>query len=601
MKFPHHTHNKPLPHKFPKQEQGLSMLIALMMGMVLMAGVTGLLLRQLMSRKLGAAESYQQMAETAALNGFNRILSELNNDDDFAYKGYLFTLDHHGGEIDGSSNNKWGWNASNHTNFPLRELCTNRSQLPEAVPASAGKPPYVALTEKASSQRADGKANIQLKYRLRGYTTTATASNNGIGEGRFQIEGLVVRDGDDPGEGYLARTLLLRSLYVNSIVAGEGDWAVLAGQTMSLGNTEILKIAKKIIPPEGDKPESVKFEEEIGDGKILLNVNTADNYNTSTGCLPNNLLADIDSTNDDLGNRIVPILEKGLPRSTLWNRGLTQDKAKTSDQVRIWSFDDTGSLDGCNAIACARDSDTARAEERNDLENSDGSVIRLSASELCKGTGNDCHVYVEHINLASTRLLIETSSERPVVLHLEYPGTSTVKSSDPGITGSIYLGSGAQLCGVDADEEECNQKPEQLIIMSAAPKPDGIRSCETTSPQTDLYVLAFEGDSLPAATVHLIPGIVKIGTGSTTLNGLIWADGICNDSGSLKLITDVSEYRSHNSDEKRCENSTEKNCIGSNIRNLSKQWDWESQNFPGYGQMVTRGIRGTGLDTFRRW
>ena len=44
---------------------------------------------------------------------------------------------------------------------------------------------------------------------IKGYTTTATASNNGIGEGRFQIEGLVVRDGDDPGKGYLARTLLL--------------------------------------------------------------------------------------------------------------------------------------------------------------------------------------------------------------------------------------------------------------------------------------------------------------------------------------------------------------------------------------------------------
>ena len=75
------------------------MLIALMMGMVLMAGVTGLLLRQLMSRKLGAAESYQQMAETAHNDLIE--LSELNNDDDFAYKGYLFTLDHHGGEIDG--------------------------------------------------------------------------------------------------------------------------------------------------------------------------------------------------------------------------------------------------------------------------------------------------------------------------------------------------------------------------------------------------------------------------------------------------------------------------------------------------------------------
>ena len=146
------------------------MLIALMMGMVLMAGVTGLLLRQLMGRKLGAAESYQQMAETAALNGFNRILSELNNDNNTAYKGYLFTLDHHGGDIDNSGSEKWGWNASNQADFPLRELCTNRNELPEAVPASSstGKPPHVALTERTSSQRDDGKANIQLQYRLRG-------------------------------------------------------------------------------------------------------------------------------------------------------------------------------------------------------------------------------------------------------------------------------------------------------------------------------------------------------------------------------------------------------------------------------------------------
>ena len=44
------------------------MLIALMMGMVLMAGVTGLLLRQLMGRKLGAAESYQQMADSMGVS-----------------------------------------------------------------------------------------------------------------------------------------------------------------------------------------------------------------------------------------------------------------------------------------------------------------------------------------------------------------------------------------------------------------------------------------------------------------------------------------------------------------------------------------------------
>ena len=568
MKFPRPPFKKHSACKIPKQEQGLSMLIALMMGMVLMAGVTGLLLRQLMGRKLGAAESYQQMAETAALNGFNRILSELNNDDNTTYKGYLFTLDHHGGDIDNSGSEKWGWNASNQADFPLRELCTNRNELPEAVPASSstGKPPHVALTESTSSQRDDGKANIQLQYRLRGYTTTATASNNGVGEGRFQIEGLVVRDGDDPGKGYLARTLLLRSLYVNSIVAGEGDWAVLAGQTLSLGDTEILNSSGA-----------------SGDGKVLLNVNSADRYLSANGCLPYNLLEDVgaSNTNENLENRIVPILEKGLPTSNLWNLGLTQDKANNSDKNRVWSFDDTGSLDDCDAIACSRDSDSANAEERDDLEENDGSVIRLSASELCQGTGDDCHVFVEHINLTSTRLLIETSANRPVVLHLEYPGTSTVPPSEPGISGSINLGSGAQLCGVDAGSDACNGKPEQLIILSAAPKPSGLRSCGV-SPSTDRYVLAFDGDSLPAASVHLLPGIVKTGSSNTSLNGLIWADGICTDAGPFDLITGTSS------------DSTV-------VRDLNEQWDWEGQNFPGYGQMVTRGIRGTGLDTFRRW
>ena len=160
----------------PQDEKGLSMVIALMMGMVLIAGVTGLMLRQLMSRKLGAAESYQQMAETAALNGFNRILSELNADEDSAYKGYLFTLNHHGGNIDNSGSSKWQWNASNQDNVPLGDLCTNRRQLPEAVPlsSSTGEPPYVKLTEETSSQRNDGKGNIQLQTDL-GYTTTATA------------------------------------------------------------------------------------------------------------------------------------------------------------------------------------------------------------------------------------------------------------------------------------------------------------------------------------------------------------------------------------------------------------------------------------------
>ena len=54
-----------------KSEEGMTMVIALLMGTVLLAGTTGLMVRQIMARKLGASESYQQMAETAALNGFN--------------------------------------------------------------------------------------------------------------------------------------------------------------------------------------------------------------------------------------------------------------------------------------------------------------------------------------------------------------------------------------------------------------------------------------------------------------------------------------------------------------------------------------------------
>ena len=65
-------------------------------------------------------------------------------------------------------------------------------------------------------------------------------------------------------------------------------------------------------------------------------------------------------------------------------------------------------------------------------------------------------MFVEHINLTNTRLLIETSANRPVVLHLEYPGTSTKNPKDPGITGSINLGNGAQLCGVKPGSNTCN-------------------------------------------------------------------------------------------------------------------------------------------------
>ena len=73
-------------------EEGLAMVLALLMGVTLIIGASGLLIRQLMARKLGSSESYQQMAEAASVNGFNRILSVLNNNDPSEYRGYLYNL-----------------------------------------------------------------------------------------------------------------------------------------------------------------------------------------------------------------------------------------------------------------------------------------------------------------------------------------------------------------------------------------------------------------------------------------------------------------------------------------------------------------------------
>ncbi len=568
MNSPHIIKNQKYGQRVPKQEEGISLLIALMMGMVLTAGATGLLIRQMMARKLAASESYQQMAETAALNGFNRILGELNENNNSAYKGYLLTLDHNEGDVEIPGSEQWGWNANNRKDHPLRELCTQRSYLPDAVPAAESNttPPPTDLTEDSFNQRNDGKGNIKLQYRLRGYQTTAKAENNGLGEGTFQIEGLVVREGQSSEKNFLARTLLLRSLYVRSIVAGEGDWAVLSGPTLFLGDTQIINQDGK-----------------DGEGKVLLNVSNAQQYESTTGCLPSNLLNDVhaSSSNDNLENRIIPILEKGLPSTTLWNLGKTEDKSPESNNVRIWSFDDTGFSSSCQNIACSRDTQTTKSTGHPEVEENNGKIIRLSTNDLCQGSGSDCHVFVEHINLTETRLLIETSESRPVVLHLEYPGTSTVSPSDTRITGSINLGIGSQLCGVNSGDEACNGKSEQLVILSAAPKPNEVRSC-SVNPETDRYVLQFEGESLPHATIHLLPGFVKTGSSTTSLNGLIWADGICTNAGPFSLITSA-------------------NGASSVVRNINELWRWESKNFPGYGQMVTRGVRGTGLDTFRRW
>ena len=63
----------------PNNEEGIALVLVLLMGFLLIAGSSALLVRKLVERKVGAFTSYQQMAENAAISGFNHILSLLNN------------------------------------------------------------------------------------------------------------------------------------------------------------------------------------------------------------------------------------------------------------------------------------------------------------------------------------------------------------------------------------------------------------------------------------------------------------------------------------------------------------------------------------------
>ena len=537
----------------------MALIITLMMGLMLLAGSSGLLARMTMSRKLGASESYQQMAETAALNGFNRILATLNNDNDEQYRGYYFSLDNKEGEpgVDGDENLNWDKASSDPRPVALEELCTN---------TNVGMPvgwPRNQLQITSGTQRNDGKGAIQLFYRMRQYSQPEAG---GQGEGTFMIEGLVRRESADNPDNYLARTLLTRSLYVQSLVAAEGDWAVMAGKHLELGESKVTD--------QNDNSDRA--------GMILLDVTDASKFDTSSECSQSKLAEAVDANNQELGLKVWPVLKRGFPLTTLFEK----DKLIDSEDgaPRVWSFDDTPTpadpaqypdsasfQSQCvDSVVCTRQANSDEFTTPGDVEiNTASKTITIKSGVLCKGQpGFECHVFIEHLKLSSTQLLIETG-ERPIVLHLEKPQGDAVNSN---LSGQIKLTGTSKLCGTTGGSS-CNGKPERLIITANAGQTG--MACDAST-----HVLSFEGETLPHAFIHLPRGTVRPSADST-LHGVIWAHSICAKDGRIHLVTEDS---------------------GSTVvRAADDLWKWSDEGFPGYGRMVTRGIRGTGLDTFRRW
>ncbi len=337
-----------------KEEQGISLLLALMMGLVLITGATGLLIRQQMTRKIGSSESYQQMAETAASNGFNRIISELNNDRPASYRGYLYAIENRcldpvdaPAECESASDHYyWSLLGSKAVPVGLGELCANTSAgLPVHPEGSKMVWPTDTVPfseDKKETLRDDGKEPIQTFYRLRSYRPELGKSGNG--QGRFSVEGLVKRVGAEDNE-YLARTLLTRTLSIETKVP---EVAVMASRHYNLGPARI-----------------------NGPGVIIVDVATADGF--PAGCNATNLLNIVKGNNSnqpDLGSHIWPVLERGMLSPVFYEGDDTKDKEPDGDHDRIWSFDDSAKgASGCeDSVVCTSSHSNGKPKKPEGVE-----------------------------------------------------------------------------------------------------------------------------------------------------------------------------------------------------------------------------------------
>ena len=569
-------------------EHGIALVMTMLLGATLLAGVSALMVRQLTARKLVAAESYRQMAETAANNGLNQILSMLNNNNKDEYRGYLLGLSNV--EDNGNSHNNFLWKKINTEQSPiLHEICTDTSKgLPDHSGGTNKIWPTDALVEQTiqgvSSIRDDGKEELNSYYRLRSYKNPPKSDQLDNGEAKFIIEGLVQRKGMAEGQ-YLARARLERSLKVEAAVLKkrEEDWAILFAHNYQLGKTTL-----------------------NGNGLITWAVPDSEAAMISNDCKTNNLAARISNNSSaQLQQKIWPVTNQNLQSDstkTLFELRGNIDRRSHNSQKRIWRIDDTNSYQtGWNNYSrnsvckqsrwrglfpiCERIDDgsdpTLQSDYNSIVKNVwdfygrpqqyNGWEIVLSQDEFCPGKSGDCHIYIEHLNLETSKLYIE-NDKRPVILHLTTPSQNSNKPL--GSNGTFKLSNTALLCGVNQGQKTCNQKPERLIIVSDhdIKSPNKETSCSSPS-----YPLKVAGSSLPHAFLMLRKGSIEL-TANTSLNGAIWSHNICANNNAL-TVSIPSKF----------------------MEKMYSLWDWKNKNFAGLGRSVSRAIRGSGYDTFQRF
>ena len=456
-------------------------------------------------------------------------------------------------------NSWWDWAMSGTISLTLP---THPNQNSDAVWPTTEVP---LQAQDSSSLRNDGVGTIASFYRLRGYSSPGTSGHADSGEAKFIIEGIVRREGA-PEDSFLARSRLERSLYIQSWVdiSRSQDWGVLAAHHLELGPVQL-----------------------NGPGLVLWH-RTKEQAGTVLGnCNSSNLVRQVggDARNTiNLASRIWPVVDQEQPPGTIFRTTHSRDGFPgRPGEIRVWRIDDDNLLQrGCrNRVVCHRPGEGTAYSRPTDLQitrrrtrvngrQQTTATIRLRENDICTGQTGDCHVYLDRLNLSRSRLLIENST-RPVVLHL----LGSV-NNQAGEESAITLGSEAQICGVDVNSNQCNHRPERLIITTeSAQVPEGCASRN--------QAITLSGESLPAAWILMRQGTVSLER-DTVLRGMIWSHSFCANNHRLSLTAQSST-----------------SVDSSLVAQASELWDWGSKGFAGYGRTITRGVRGTSLDQFQRF
>jgi hypothetical protein len=398
----------------PIQEQGMALPVALIIGALLLVASAGLLVKLMMLRSAGAAESYKQLAELASGNGLSRVLAKLN-DSQTSDISYLWRLSQDE-QLDPVGSPLRQWDLGETALRPLMDQpCAPLNLTADTKSILKG-----GDLSNGANLRSDGRPDsVAISYRLRSYSYSP-----GDSKATFTVEGYATQ-GSGSNQTVLARSLLTRVLALKRLVRSNDDGGAIAAKSMALGPSTIL-----------------------GDGKALWLLDTAgaSRFGVAGACNPSSLGSGLGSSNTSLQTKLWPLVGSDFPSPGLFDQLAAIDQVNGSNpsQRRVWNIDDkrpttcTGgspSNGGSGEAICTRGESSATwssGENAATVRRSGGagssiSAITLHADTICAGTSTTkpCLIWVESIQLRNgATLSIETASNagaRPVVLRLLRP------------------------------------------------------------------------------------------------------------------------------------------------------------------------------------